>query len=123
MPRQHPVLPVAVRRALITLGADISAARRRRRLPLEVVAERALTTRQTVSRIEHGDPRVAMATWATVLFALGMLERLADVAGPAHDSLGQALALEQLPQRVHLTSCVNDRVKFPTSDRLKFPTQ
>ena len=104
MPRTHPVLPIAVRRALVTLGADISAARRRRRLPLEVVAERALTTRQTVSRIEHGDPRVAMATWATVLFALGMLERLADLAEPAKDSLGQALELEQLPQRVHLTS-------------------
>lgn len=103
MPRSHAAIPVAVRRALVTLGADLCAARRRRRLPLEIVAERAFTTRQTVSRIEHGDSRVAMGTWATVLFALGMVDRLTDLAAPAHDTIGQSLETERLPKRVHLT--------------------
>ena len=103
MPRSHAAIPVAVRRALVTLGADLCAARRRRRLPLEIVAERAFTTRQTVSRIEHGDSRVAMGTWATVLFALGMVDRLTDLAAPANDTIGQSLETERLPKRVHLT--------------------
>lgn len=103
MPRSHAAIPIAVRRALVTLGADLSAARRRRHLPLEVVATRAFTTRQTVSRIEHGDSRVAMGTWATVLFALGMVDRLSDLAAPAQDAIGLALETERLPKRVHLT--------------------
>ena len=102
MPKHLPVLPLATRRALLTLGADISAARRRRRLPLEVIAERAQTSRQTVARVERGDPRVSMGIWATVLYTLGMLEQLATLASPAQDERGLAFALEQLPQRVRL---------------------
>lgn len=100
MPRPHPTLPLAVRRALVRIGADLRAARLRRRLPLAVVADRALTTRQTIARIERGDPRVATGTWVSVLFILGLLDRLQDVAAPGMDEIGQALALEQLPQRI-----------------------
>lgn len=102
MTKPPPPIPLAARRALVALGEDIAAARRRRRLPLEIVAERALTTRQTVARVEHGDPSVAMGTWATVLFVLGMAPRLAGIAAPAHDELGLALETERLPKRVHL---------------------
>lgn len=100
MPKQTLRIPVAARRALAKLGADISAARRRRRLPLEVLAERALTTRQTISRVEKGDPGVAMGTWATVLFALGLGHRIGDLAAPAIDELGLTLEEERLPVRV-----------------------
>lgn len=110
MPKQTPRIPIAVRRALLKLGADISAARRRRRLPLEVLAQRALTTRQTISRIEKGDARVAMGTWATVLFALGLAERLGDLAAPARDELGLMLDEERLPARVRtVTSTARPR--------------
>lgn len=109
MPKHISVLPQAARRALSTLGADMSAARRRRRLPLEVLAERALTTRQTVARIERGDPRVAIGTWAAVLFALGLVDRLGTLADAARDALGRALEEERLPQRVHLTAQPADR--------------
>lgn len=98
-PPQSP-LPLAARRALLRLGMDISAARRRRRLPLDVVAERALTTRQTVARVERGDPGVAVGTVAAVLFALGLVERLGGVASPPSDSVGLALEEERLPARV-----------------------
>lgn len=104
MPKGPPPVPFAIRRALIKLGVDIAAARRRRRLPLDIVAARALTTRQTVARVEKGDPAVAMGTWATVLFALGMADRLADLAAPATDALGIALETERLPERVRLPS-------------------
>ncbi|MEO7965513.1 MAG: hypothetical protein ABIT38_16510 [Gemmatimonadaceae bacterium] len=102
MPRPAPPPSLAVRRALASLGEDIAAARRRRRLPIHIVAERALTTRQTVARIEGGDPSVAMATWASVLFSLGLLDRLAELAAPAHDEVGLALESAELPRRVRL---------------------
>ncbi len=95
-------LPLAVRRALVRLGRDISAARRRRRLPLEVVAERAFTTRQTVARVEKGDPTVALGTVATILFALGLNDRVMQLAAPSADEVGLALEEERLPERVRL---------------------
>ena len=69
---------------------------------MDVVADRALTTRQTVARIERGDPRVAIGTWASVLFALGLANRLGDLAAPSGDREGLALEAERLPKRVRL---------------------
>jgi hypothetical protein len=51
MPTPHNP-PAAVRRALRKLGADIRDARRRRRLPMAVVAGRAFTSRSTLQRVE-----------------------------------------------------------------------
>ncbi len=100
MPSIIPVIPAPVWVALRELGLDVSEARRRRRLTMDVVAGRALTTRQTVARIERGDPRVAMGTWASVLFALGVAGRLGELVSPAADASGLALDAERLPKRV-----------------------
>ena len=102
MPTQTAPVPSAVKLALERLGADVSEARRRRRLPMEVVASRALTTRQTVARIERGDPKVAMGTWASVLFALQIANRLGELAAPAGDREGLALEAARLPKRVRV---------------------
>ncbi len=59
MPTQH-FPSAAVRRTLRKLGSDIHDARRRRRLPMGVIAERAFTSRSTLQRIEAGDPGVGM---------------------------------------------------------------
>jgi transcriptional regulator with XRE-family HTH domain len=99
MRRSHTP-PLAVRRALEKLGADISAARRRRSITMETMAERAFVTRKTLLRVERGDPAVAMGTYATILFSLGMTERLRDLADPRSDALGLSLDEERLPQRV-----------------------
>lgn len=92
----------AVRRALRKLGADIHDARRRRRLPMAVVAERAFTSRSTLQRIEAGDASVGIGIYASVLQALGLLEGLGDIADIANDSVGQSLASAALPKRAHL---------------------
>lgn len=81
------------------LGHDISVARRRRNLPVAVVAERAFVGRNTITRVERGDPGVALGTYASVLFALGLADRLADLADPGTDEVGMALEAERLPQR------------------------
>ena len=98
-----PAVPIPVARALRKLGHDIRDARRRRRIPVAILAARASIGRMTLNRIEKGDPRTSLGAYATVLFALGMVERLADVADPKHDSVGLELEAEQLPQRIRLS--------------------
>lgn len=65
-----------------------------------MIAERAGTTRQTISRIERGDPRVAMGTWAAVLLDLKLLDRLTELGAPGNDLHARFLEGRQLPQRV-----------------------
>jgi transcriptional regulator with XRE-family HTH domain len=100
--RALPALSTALTRALLKLGQDISAARRRRRLTMDLVAERAMISRATLARVERGDARVSMGIYATVLFVLGMGERIGDLADPGKDPIGLALEAERLPQRVRL---------------------
>lgn len=95
-----PRSPIPVTRALRKLGHDIRDARRRRRIPVAVMAERASISRTTLNKVEKGEPGVSMGTYATVLFVLGMADRLADLADPMNDSVGLALEEEHLPQRI-----------------------
>ena len=96
----HP--SAAARKVLSQLGADLRDARRRRRLPMAVVADRAFTSRSTLQRMEAGDPAVSIGIYAAVLHALGLLDGLGRLADPSMDPVGQALADEALPRRVRL---------------------
>jgi hypothetical protein len=95
------VYPIPVARALRKLGHDIRDARRRRRIPSEIVAQRASISRTTLVKVEKGDPGVAIGSYATILFVLGMTDRLAELADPKHDAVGLQLEEEHLPQRIH----------------------
>lgn len=101
MPTPHNP-PAAVRRALRKLGADIHDARRRRKLPMAVVADRAFTSRSTLQRVEAGDTNVSIGIYAGVLQALGLLDGLTQVADIGNDSVGRALASAELPKHIHL---------------------
>src|SRR5471032_634693 len=110
MPTPHSPT-AAVRRALRKLGSDIQDARRRRRLPMAVVAERAFTSRSTLQKVEAGDTNVGIGIYAGVLQALGLLDGLSQVADIGNDSVGQALASAELPKHIHLkrpTASTND---------------
>ena len=96
-------LPIPVTRVLRKLGHDIRNARRRRRIPVALLAERASISRTTLHKVEQGDPGVSLGACATVLFCLGMADRLADVADASHDSVGLALEEERLPERIRLS--------------------
>lgn len=98
--RTSVVLPIPVRHALRKLGHDIRDARRRRRIPVTIAAERASISRTTLVKIEKGDPGVAIGIYATVLFVMGMVERLTDLADPKTDAVGLQLEEEHLPQRI-----------------------
>jgi transcriptional regulator with XRE-family HTH domain len=106
MPTPHPC-SAAVRKAFAKLGGDIRDARRRRRLPMAVVSDRAFTSRSTLQRVEQGDPAVSAGIYAAVLQALGLLEGLSLLADPSVDEVGQAMATEALPRRVRIKPAKN----------------
>src|SRR5258708_3139943 len=96
-------LPLPVRRALKKLGADISAARRRRGITAKLLAQRAFINPKSLTRVERGDAGVSMGVYATVLFTLGMADRIGVLADISSDPVGRALADQHLPKRVRIT--------------------
>lgn len=99
-PRISLTLPLPVRRALRKLGEDIRDARRRRRIPVAIMAERASISRMTLNKVEKGEPGVSIGTYATVLFTLGLADRLANLADASTDAVGLDIDAEHLPQRI-----------------------
>lgn len=92
--------PSPVIRAIAKLGADISKARRRRRLTRVSLAERSGVSEATLKRLEKGDGRVALESLARALQVLGELGQLERLLDSSTDELGLALMDEQLPKRV-----------------------
>lgn len=93
-------LLIPVQKALRKLGKDISDARRRRRIAMELMSERAGFSRITLSKIEKGDPGVSMGSYASALFVLGMVDHLERLADASHDIVGRELEEENLPKRI-----------------------
>lgn len=92
--------PLPVKRALKKLGQDLRDARKRRRITMELAAERAAISRATLTKIEKGDDGVSLGAYAKILFVLGMIERLVELADPTFDSLGLGLEADNLPKRI-----------------------
>jgi DNA-binding XRE family transcriptional regulator len=98
--RLKSTLPIPVKRALIKLGKDIKDARRRRRISTQMMADRAFISRTTLHKVEKGDAGVAMGIYATVLFILGLSDRLNELADLRNDNVGRMLEEERLPKRI-----------------------
>lgn len=94
--------PIPVVRVLRKLGQDLRDARRRRRIPMWLAAERAGISRATLDKIEKGDGGVSLGAYAKVLFILRMIQRLVDLADPKFDELGLGLEAESLPKRIRI---------------------
>jgi DNA-binding XRE family transcriptional regulator len=94
------VMPPKVRRSLRKLGGDLSIARRKRSLTVQMMAERLGVAKGTYLRAEKGDPTVAIAVYAMALFALGFGEALGELIDPGRDEQGLLLDVERLPKRV-----------------------
>lgn len=75
-------LPLPVLRALRKLGHDIRDARRRRRIPVAIAAQRASISKTTWLKVEKGNPGVLVGTYVTALFVLGLVDRVAELADP-----------------------------------------
>jgi transcriptional regulator with XRE-family HTH domain len=93
-------IPLPAGRALRKLGHDLALARRKRAISTAEMAARLFVSRDTLWRLERGDPTVAMGTLVTAAFVLGLHDRLADFAAPASDELALSLDERRLPQRI-----------------------
>lgn len=92
--------PAKVERAARDLGEHLRTWRKLQRLTIEEVAARAGVSRNTVSRLEHGDRGVGLDVLLGVARALGQLDRLVDALDPYETDFGRTRAEQTLPERV-----------------------
>ena len=89
---------------LAQMGCQIKLARLRRRLPADLVSERANISRSTLNKIEKGSSSVSIGAYAAVLHALGDLEK--DLLNIAKDEAFDRLAEDneiKIPKRIRKT--------------------
>ena len=100
--RSSKALPTPAAKAIEMFGQDIATARRRRRIPQRLLAQRMMVSLDTVQRLERGDPGVSLGIIGTALWALGLIDRLVVLASPDQDTVGQAEERERLPKKARL---------------------
>src|ERR1700733_4893731 len=96
---QGSVTPLAVSRALRTLGTHVSDWRKLQRLTAAQVAERAGISRDTLRAIEQGKGTASTENLLRVLRILGILDGVAPAADPYQTDVGRLRADEILPKR------------------------
>lgn len=101
--RKTTIFPIPVNRTLKKLGADIKDARIRRRITAEMMIQRAGITRPTLTKVENGDPATSLGIYAKVLFVLGMIDKLSDIADIKYDETGLIVESLALPKRARNT--------------------
>jgi len=97
------MIPISVISVLRKLGQDINDARRRRRIPVAILAQRASISRTTLNKVENGDPTVSIGIYATILFILGISDKLANLADLKYDNIGLELEAQALPKRIRFS--------------------
>jgi DNA-binding XRE family transcriptional regulator len=94
MAKHTPSTFPAAARQLVALGQRLRAARRRRRLTQAVLAARVGVSKQTIAKLEAGNPATSLATALRMLHVLGLARDIDLLA--ADDQLGRQLQdLEQ----------------------------
>lgn len=101
-------LPREVLNHLEELGQRVRTARVRRRMSTEDLAQACGIGRRTLYRIENGEPGIALGTFLSVLWKLGLLETIHGVANPDTDDHGKTLEAALLPQRIRAPAPDND---------------
>jgi transcriptional regulator with XRE-family HTH domain len=97
---QPSSLPLPAAHALRKLGRDLALARRKRGISTSDMAGRLFVSRDTLWRLERGDPGVSLGTLATAAFVLQLHDRLADLTAPATDALALSLDEARVPRRI-----------------------
>lgn len=81
-------LPNEAEQTLKTVGANFAVARKRRRLKMEDIAQRIHCTRQTIAKIENGNPAVAIGVWINYAFVLDLMDGFLEICKPDNDLKG-----------------------------------
>ena len=94
-------MPLPASHALSKLGRDLSIAQRKRGISTADMASRLFVSRNTLWRLEKGDPSVCIGTLATAAFILQMHDLLANLANPSTDAIALDLDEGRLAKRIH----------------------
>ena len=95
-----PSLPLPAAHALRQMGHDLALARRKRGISTADMAARLFVSRDTLWRLERGDPTVSLGTLVSAAFVLQLHDRIASLAAPATDTLALELDERRLPERI-----------------------
>lgn len=101
-------LPREVVKHLEELGQRVRTARVRRRMGTEELAQACDISRRTLYRVESGEPGIALGTFMSVLWKLGLLDTVRGVADPDTDEHGKILEAATRPKRVRASAPDND---------------
>lgn len=96
----RPNLPPRIARSLEKLGADIEIARKKRRLTMAALCERAGISVPLYQRLIRGASGTSVGAYAMVLFSLGRGTPFDTLLDMAQDDTGLLLDQERLPKRV-----------------------
>ena len=96
----NETLPREVLKHLEALGEHVRIARVRRRMGTQEFAQECGIGRRSLYRIETGEAGVALGTFLTVLWKLGLLDTVQGVANPDGDEHGKILEAARRPERV-----------------------
>ena len=83
--------PFALENALVTLGANLRLARKRRGLSAQKVADKLGIGVRSVMDAEKGKPTTAVSTYMGLLWAYDLLGDIKSVADPMKDTEGLRL--------------------------------
>lgn len=94
--------PTTVRTKLAarSIGESINTWRKLRHLTMEQLAFKSNVSRNTISRLEKGDPSVSFETVLNVANMLEILDQVIDAFDPYENDYGRMFADNELPQRV-----------------------
>jgi transcriptional regulator with XRE-family HTH domain len=96
----HESLPPEMVKRLELIGSNVRIARKRRELTMKEMSARMCVSRQTLARLERGDPGVSMSVLASAFWVLGFDQQLAEIADPEKDKIGIYLERKRQPERV-----------------------
>jgi transcriptional regulator with XRE-family HTH domain len=100
MPRiVRPLFP-ANRRQLSAFGERLRLARKRRRISTVAMAQRSGISRDTLNRVEKGDPAVSIGVYLRILHLFGLDEDIGALA--REDPLGREMQDLSLDPRVRI---------------------
>jgi len=105
-------VPQPVQMRTRELGQRVRRARLRREITAAELAAKAGISRNTLAALEAGKPGVTLATFATVLWALGLDETLDPVANPDLDTHGKTLENSRARKRAPRMATGKDRYDF-----------
>jgi transcriptional regulator with XRE-family HTH domain len=93
-------LPAQATERIKELGYRVRLARTRRGMSIAEVAAKAGINRNTLNALELGKPGIALGTYITVIWVLGLDKTLDAVAHPDADTHGKTLEAARRPARI-----------------------